>query len=248
MFFKLFKLFRIPIFFEGEGAGGGGGDDKTKAIKDAGGFTQDDVNRVVQERLAREKDKYKDYDTLKTFKDTHDKDADAQKQKDLESSKQYDEAKAGLQKQITDLQGVVAQKDTRISGMMVSHNLTNELMKQNAYVEESLALLQALVVVGDDGVLTIKGKKDNIDTQLTIEEGVKDFLAKRPHLVKANPSSGGGTPSGGPGGGAGSGAADLAQLNQEYVKEYSAGNYKRAAEIKKQIATHFTSKGIQRTI
>lgn len=42
-------------------------------------FTQDDVNRIVQERLQREREKYSDYDDLKTA---------AERAQELESEKQ----------------------------------------------------------------------------------------------------------------------------------------------------------------
>lgn len=50
---------------EGDGTGAGGGD---------GGYTppatQDDLNRIIQDRIARERDKFKDYDTIRTELDT----------------------------------------------------------------------------------------------------------------------------------------------------------------------------------
>lgn len=42
-------------------------------------FSQDDVNRIVQERLQRERDKFSDYDELKTA---------AERAQELESEKQ----------------------------------------------------------------------------------------------------------------------------------------------------------------
>lgn len=49
---------------DGEGAGGeGGGDGKSKSQEQT--FTQADIDRVVADRLTREREKFKDYDELK---------------------------------------------------------------------------------------------------------------------------------------------------------------------------------------
>lgn len=224
-------------------------DEVATMLKDGKGFSQDDVNRFVQERLARDRDNYKDYDDLKKFKDDFDKNKDVQTQKGLEDAKKYDEAKANYAKQITDLQGIVTAKDQSIQGMNVNYALTNALLSQNAYVEESLAMLKSSVVIADDGTMSIKGKDaNNIDTQLTIEEGIKQFLAKKPHLVKANPPNGGGTPPGGPGGGSGDSTTDLMKLNQEYLTAKMSGDGKRAAELREKIQGNFSSRGIQRSM
>lgn len=69
---------------EGEGAGGGG-----EGGNDGGGgdesFTQADVDRIVQERLARERQKYSDYDDVKAKAERYDE-LEAEQQSDLEKA------------------------------------------------------------------------------------------------------------------------------------------------------------------
>jgi len=226
-----------------------GTDDKSKAT-----FTseqQEAVNAIVQERLARERDKYKDYDSLVRFKEDHQKELDARAQKELEDRKEYEKAKEGYETKIKERDVVITSKDQALLDMRISHTLNNELLKQNAYIEEAIALLKSSVI-SQDGGLYIKSKDaNNIDVNLTIEEGVKQFLAKRPHLVKAQARPGAGTPpAGGSGGdnGAGSGVDDLMKLNDEYAVAFSKGDYKRARELKVKIQGILTSKNISRSI
>jgi len=210
-------------------------------------LNQDAVNAIVQERLAREREKFKDYDELVKFKGEHQKQVDAQTQKDLEARKEYDKAKEVYDKKIQELSGVVSTKDQAILDMKITHSLTNELSKANAYVEEAAALLKGQVISVDGG-LFIKGKDaNNLDVNLTIDEGVKQFLAKRPHLVKAQARLGAGTPpANGGDGGAGSGAEDLMTLNEEYLKSHTSGDHKRARELKVKIQQALTSKRVNR--
>lgn len=233
----------------GEGGAGGEGDKGSKGAGEGGGdktLSQAQVDAIVQERVAREREKYKDYSDLKKFRDEHQKAADEQVQKDLEAQKEYQKAKEAYEKKITDLSGVVTAKDTTIKDMQISNVLISELMRQGAYVEESMALLKSSAVITESGEIKIKGKDANgIDTQLTIADGVKGFLTSRPHLVKATNRGGGGSNGGeNNSGGAGDGqASDLMKLNGEYLQAFQAGNHKRAAELKVKIQQALTLKG-----
>lgn len=233
-------------------ASGSQGDNKNifEVIKQ---FPQADIDKLFQDRVNREREKYSDYDDLKKFKDEHQKQLDAQTQKDLEAKKEYDKAKEAYEKKIADLSGVVTQKDKDISSLRINHALSGELSKANAYVEESMALLAGQVQQNADGTLFIKGKdQNNLDVNLTLEEGVKQFLAKRPHLVKAAARAGSGSTGSGAEGNAGgtaSGqAADLMQLNQDYLTAKMSNNHKRAQELKVQIEKALTAKNISRNI
>lgn len=223
------------------GAGAAGaGDSKT--------FTQEQLDNVVKERLAREREKFSDYGDLKKFRDEHQQAADAQVQKQLEEQKEYQRAKDNYEKKIQELSGTVTQKDSHIKDMTISNALVNELIKQGAYVEEAIALLKGNALVTDTGEIRIKSKDANgVDTQLTIADGVKGFLTSRPHLIKATNRGGGGSDggAGGAGGGAG-GAPDLMKLNEDYIKARASGDYKRAGELKGEINKALTSKGANR--
>lgn len=229
----MFRIYRNP---EGEGQGGGeGGEVKFSAEQ------QKAVDRIVATRLARQKEQFADYDNLRQFKDEHEKGLEAQKQKDLETSKKYDEAKAGYETKIKGLSEALVGKDRTIETMTIDFNLTNEISKQNGYLEESLALLRGTALL-KEGKIYIKGKDSNgLDTELPVEEGVKRFLTSRPHLVKASVKGGGGTPPSGNGGGRGDGngsagaEGDLTSLNLELQGAMQRGDRKKTAEIKNRI-------------
>jgi hypothetical protein len=232
------------------GAGGATGAGASGASTSTGSgdksFTQDQVDAIIKERLARTKEQYKDYDDLKKFKTEAEQKQNELTQKQLEEQRNYDEAKKGYEKKISDYNELVKQKDQAITSMKISHALAGEVSKQNGYVEESMALLIGSTVIDPNtGEIKIKGKDSNgIDTTLTVEQGVKQFLEARPHLVKVAGRKGGDTNSGtgNTGSGAGKGAQDLSVLNEEYARAQQSGDYKRAGELKKQIRTILTTK------
>lgn len=209
---------------------------------------QEAVNNIVQERLAREKEKYKDYDDLQKFKSEHQKQIDAQAQKDLEARKEYDKAKENYEKQLNDAKGVISQKDQMLLDARIGYNLDAELSKQNAYIEEARALLKTAVKVDTEGNLYIDGKDaNNMPIKFTIEQGIKDFLTKRPHLVKANARSGAGTTGAAAGEtGAAAGADDLNTLNQQFAVAQQRGDHKGAQALRTKILGILTASGVSR--
>ncbi len=194
------------------------------------------VDAIIQERLAREKAKYSDYEDLRKFRTEHEKQLDVAKQKELEAAKEYEKLKEGWTKKEQEYAGVITKKDAEIVDMKVSSALMGEIVKQNAYAEETMALIKSQAVFDKEGNIRIKGRDANgLEVMDSIEEGIKKFLIQRPHLVKANKPGGGGTPPGNPGGGAGAGADDLDTLNAELQQAMNRGDTKRTKEIKVKI-------------
>ena len=205
--------------------------DKTKDT-----LTQDKVDAIVQDRLAREKAKFADYDDLRKFKTEHEKQLDTAKTKELEAQKEYEKLKEGWTKKEQEFQGVISKKDSEITDMKVGSSLMTEIVKQNAYAEEVMSLIKSQAVFNpQDGSIRIKSKDANgMEILNSVEEGIKQFLTQRPHLVKATKPGGGGTPSGGPGGGAG--ASDLNTLNAELQSAMISGDRKKVDETKLKIS------------
>ena len=194
--------------------------------------TQEQFDRMVQERIARERAKFADYEELQKFKSEHQKAVDEQATKDLEARKQYDTLKQGFEKKIGDLTTIVSQKDSQIQSMAIDHSLTTEVSKQGGHVEESLALLRGGAVVVD-GNVRIKGKDANgQETTYSVEEGVKEFLKARPHLVKATNRPGAGSGGGEGGSQPAAGTEDLASLTKEFQLAQQSGDAKKIAEIR----------------
>lgn len=210
-------------------------------------LNQAQVDSAVESRLNREKGKFADYEELKEFKTKHEKVAEETTQKELEAKKEYEKAKEGYVKKQTELQGIITTKDATIADMTISGALMAEIVKQNAYAEETIALIKGQAVIDKDKNILIKGKdKNGQEVTHSVEEGIKKFLEARPHLVKAGKPGGGGTGAGGAGGGGGgTGGEDLDALNAEFLAAMNRGDRKRAAELKTKMSALLGSKKTQ---
>lgn len=206
-------------------------------------LTQKEVDFIVEDRLKRERSKYSDYDSLKTKVSDYEKQQDQKTQKDLEEQKKYDEAKKTYETKIQDMQGIVGKKDGEIQDLRISHNLINEITKQNGYVEETLALLKASAQLTADGVFIKAKDANNIDVILPVSEGVKRFLEARPYLVKGTHKQGAGTPPATPTGGTPE-AQDHNALNKEYMDSINRGDFKRSKELKAKLNVILQTKGV----
>jgi len=204
-------------------------------------FTQEALNHHVQERLARESSKYANYEELVKFKTEHEKAMEGQQQKDLEAGKKYDEAKANMEKQIVELQGVISKKDGSLSNMKINHALVSELATASAYIDESVALMTNQAFLDTDGAIKIKGVDGNgLEIKYSVKDGVKTFLESRPHLVKANNKGGGGTPPGNTGGS--SAPTDLMSLNIELQQAMASGDNKGITEARNKMSAFIAAK------
>jgi len=234
---KKFGLFRL---FNNRGEAGA--DDKAGAgAGDKGGeakFSQADLDRVVQERLSREKSKYSDYEDLRKFRDEHSKEQEKLKQDELIRQKKYDEAEQTYKTQLTEREKLLAEKDARIQDMTISGALSQEISRQNGFVEETIALLKNSAMITKEGAVVLKLRDTNgIEKEVGVEEGLKQFYAQRPHLLKVKSSAGGsGTPPAGQSGGAG--AEDLTSLNSQLMTAMAKGDTKTIGEIREKIKAH----------
>jgi hypothetical protein len=215
--------------------------------KDEKKFSQVELDHIVQERLARDREKFKDYDVLVKFREEHQKQIDAQSQKELEAKKEYETLKGGYETKIKELGGTLQSKEQEIRGLRVNHTLTTEISKQNGYVDEALALLSGVTVVDQNGTVIIKARDANgIESNLSVEEGVKKFLEQRPHLVKATKTNGGNTPPAGGGGGGANNAEDLSQLTADLQAAQARGDRKAVGELTAKINANFAKRGVRR--
>jgi hypothetical protein len=239
-------------FLNNRGEAGAGGDGD-KAAGDKGQeklLTQAQVDAIVQDRLARDRAHYADYDDLKKFKAEHEKELEAATQKELEAKKEYDKLKEGWTRKEQELMGLVSKKDAEVSDMKISSALMGEIVKQNAYAEETMALLKQQAVFDKEGNIRIKGRDANgLEVMHSIEEGLKQFLTSRPHLVKASGKAGGGTGAGGQGNGAGTGAGvggdNLEAVNAQLSAAQSRGDYKAIKELKIKARALLASSGVK---
>ncbi len=216
--------------------------DEVKDIvnKQVDSLIQPKIDSIVKDRLERERGKYSDYEDLQKFKIEHEKNAESDKQKNLEAQGKYDEAMQIHNQKVADLTNVLNSKDTQISNMQIGNALTNEIIAQGGYLEETLAMLRSSAEL-KDGVVTIKGKSaDGIDQSYSVADGVKSFLEKKPHLVKAAGGEGGAGTGGAGGAGAGGGQAgneggDLTTLNNLLATQSLNNDFKGAADTRAKI-------------
>jgi hypothetical protein len=130
--------------------------------------------------------------------------------------------------------------------MKVGSALINEITKQNAYAEESMALLKQQAVIDKEGNIRIKSRDANgIESLLSVEDGVKKFLEARPHLVKVTQKAGGGTGAAQAGTGAAVGGDDLNSLNQQLAAAQARGDHKASKELRIKVQAALASSGVR---
>jgi len=208
-----------------------------KEVKPEPKFTQQDLDKHIQDRLARERQKYQDYEDLKKFRDEHETLAQQQQQKELEARKEYDTLKQKWDEEKKQYTTILSQKDQEVQNMKIHNSLYNEAMKNSAY-PDAVDLIKSQAFVDKDGSIKIKGRDSNgMETNLSVEEGVKQFLDQKPYLVKSQGRSGAGT-----------GSAVLPGSNQgdrnlaeELQQAMQSGDRKRVAEIKQTIRSKHSS-------
>lgn len=195
--------------------------------------TQEELDRTVGYRINEIKQKYSNYDDLVKFKSEHEKNLEAATQKELEAKKEYEKLKEGWTKKEQDYSSIISKKDMEITDMRVGSSLMTEIVKQNAYAEETMALIKSQAVIDKEGNIRIKGRDANgLEVLHSVEEGIKNFLTQRPHLVKVTQKAGGGTGAGRTDAGAGAGVDDLNLFNAEMLSAQNRGDRKKVTELK----------------
>lgn len=181
MFLDQFRPFMFaPDTGDGSGGGdtGGGGEGGAPA-GGAKTFAQDEVDRIVQDRLARERAKYADYEDFKTKAAKFDE-VDAASKTELQKA---NDTAAAEKKRADDTESAL--KESRLTGTVLSAAAAKNIIDPSAAV----ALLDRSKLEYDKDT----GLPTNVDAQL-------DALVKeKPYLVGKNgqrpaPLPGGGAP------------------------------------------------------
>lgn len=209
------------------------------------------LDAIVQERIARERSKFGDYEELKKFKSEYETQQSQKAQQELENAKKYEEAKKGYETKINEYGQIVSKKDQEIQDLKITHHLSNEISKNNGFIEESIAMLKGSAVLDANGQVKIRTKDANgMDVEMPLSDGVKKFYEQRPHLMKSTHKNGAGTGAndgGGTGAGAGSGQGDdLNSLNAELVLASKGTDLRKISELRQKIKAAMTAKGVKR--
>lgn len=202
-------------------------------------FTQADIDRIVQERLNRDRAKFADYDDLRRKAVDFEKQQEQIKQMDLEKKQEYDKLKQGWEQKENEYKTKLDQTRQEIQLERINNALNQGVLQKNAY-PEAATLLRQMAKYNEDGTVTLRGKDSNgMDTDLPIESGIDQFLKDRPYLVKGSAGTGAGTASAGQAGG-----QPQVNLAVELQNAMAVGDRKKAAEISAKIRAKHAAAGI----
>jgi hypothetical protein len=159
-------------------------------------LSQDDVNRIVAERVAREKAKFeKKYSNV-------DLDLYNQLVEEKETLRQQEMEKRGefeklLKEQAEKFNGKINQYQTELTSIKVDGALLNEASANKAVnPQQVVALLKGQVRLNEAGTVDVvdangQVRYDDNGNPLKVSSLVNDFLTANPHFVQAGPSGSG---------------------------------------------------------
>tara|TARA_A100001035_G_scaffold273018_1_gene263009 strand:- start:654 stop:1349 length:696 start_codon:yes stop_codon:yes gene_type:complete len=168
----------------------------TQEQKTEATLTQDDVNRIVAERVAREKAKFEkkysgvDLDHYKTLVEADEK----ARTEELEKRGEFEKV---LKEQADKFNSKIHQYENELHSIKVDGALLNEASSQKAInPQQVVQLLKNQVKLNDAGgvdVVDTNGqvRYDDNGNPLTPNALVKDWLKANPHFVQAGPTGSG---------------------------------------------------------
>jgi hypothetical protein len=159
-------------------------------------LSQDDVNRIVAERVAREKAKFeKKYSNvdLNLYNELVEKQEQA-RQQELEKRGEFEKL---LKEQAEKFQGKIQQYESELHSIKVDGTLLNEASSQKAInPQQVVALLKGNLKLNEAGgvdVVDTNGqvRYDDNGNPLKVSSLVNEFLTASPHFVSAGPTGSG---------------------------------------------------------
>jgi hypothetical protein len=159
-------------------------------------LNQDDVNRIVAERVAREKSKFEKkysgvdldlYNQLVEEKET-------QRQSDLKKRGQFEEM---LKEQAEKFNGKIQQYESELTSIKVDGALLNEASGQKAInPQQVVQLLKGQLNLNEAGVVDVLDQNGQVrynekGEPIAVSQLVNEFLTANPHFVTAGPSGSG---------------------------------------------------------
>jgi len=194
-------------------------------------FSQSEVERIVEQRLARERKKFEKQiegvDLNEARRLLEEKEA-----ADLERQKERGEFEQILKKTAEKKDVEIQNLRSRLHSTLIDGEVMNAAVRNNAVSPEQVSsLLRSNIRLGEDGnveVLDANGSPRYNDSgeSLTVGELVEEFLTANPHFVRA---SGGGTGSKGNAGGSTQKPASVADM----VANWNSGGKEAYAAMKR---------------
>jgi len=156
-------------------------------------FTQEEMDKIVADRLARERRKYEkqldgvDINEAKRL-------LAEKEQAELERQKEKGEFEKVLQQVAEKKDAQIKQLNSKLYELQVDGSLINAASRSNAVnPEQVVQLLKGSTRLSEDGTVEVLDKDGTVrytdnGTPMSVDELVSDFLTANPHFVKASPS------------------------------------------------------------
>lgn len=170
--------------------------DNTNQAETKKSFTQEDVDKIVRERLQREQNRWKtkfgDVD-VDRYRQLIEKDENER----LEQQKQRGEFEKILQETVGKKEKTISELQNRITQLQVDGGLLNAANSKRAInAQQVSALLRNQVRLGETGDPEVLDNNGNVryteaGTAMTIDQLVDEFLKTNPHFVSAGPAGSG---------------------------------------------------------
>lgn len=157
------------------------------------GFTQEDIDRIVKDRLSRERQKIlKQYEGVDVEK--YRQFVEAEERRQHEEQVKKGEFEKILQTTVSKKDTTIQQLQNELRAIKVDGSLLNAASANKAVNPQQVArLLKDQIRLGDNGVVEVLDDSGSVryndqGAAMTVEELVGEFLTSNPHFVTAGPS------------------------------------------------------------
>ena len=166
------------------------------APKPAGSFNQEDVDRIVKQRLEAEKQKHQ-----RMLDEQKKKEDEALKEKQIQEAKTKADLENLMKERIAEKDKELADWKSKVKTINVDNSIMAHASKNNAIaLDQVVSLLKHEVNYNDDGRVEILDHNKNIRYNskgelFSLEDRVKEFLDANPHFRKGSLAGTGSTSS-----------------------------------------------------
>tara|TARA_Y100000996_G_scaffold385295_1_gene342540 strand:- start:620 stop:1327 length:708 start_codon:yes stop_codon:yes gene_type:complete len=166
------------------------------APKPAGSFNQEDVDRIVKQRLEAEKQKHQ-----RMLDEQKKKEDDALKEKQIQEAKTKADLENLMKERIAEKDKELNDWKSKVKTINVDNSIMAHASKNNAIApDQVVSLLKHEVNYNDDGRVEILDHNKNIRYNskgelFSLEDRVKEFLDANPHFRKGSLAGTGSTSS-----------------------------------------------------
>ena len=149
-------------------------------------FTQEQLDNIVQARLASERKKYE-----RKMEEEEKQKTELLKQKQLEEAKSKADIEKLMKERIAEKDTEISRYKTEIKKEKIDNSILSVASKNNAInPQQVVQLIEKEVKLNDDGRIEVLDNNSNIRYNakgelLTIEDRVKEFLDTNPHFRNA---------------------------------------------------------------